>query len=209
MTASTNISFENKGAAYTLGNQGDKLIFVLHGYGQLAKYFIQKFDKIVELGYNVVAPEGLHRFYLKGNSGRVGASWMTKENRELDIANYISYLNEVYRQVKKQKKWNKIVVLGFSQGVATAFRWVADGQIKPNQLLICSGMIPPDVNLEENSAVFDSIDMTYFTGKQDPFRTEEAVVSFQARLKSFNHPIEVIEFDGVHEVNVDEVLKFL
>ena len=184
----------------------DKLIYVLHGYGQLAKYFIQKFKVLVEQGYTVIAPEGLHRFYLQGTNGRVGASWMTKENRELDIENYLTYLNTLHQEIAKEKDWKKVNVLGFSQGVATAFRWIADGQIKPNQFLLCSGMIPPDVNLEESNTVFGNIKMTYFSGTNDPFKTEEAVTHFQQRLNKLPFPIKMVEFEGVHEVNVEAVL---
>ena len=49
-------------------------------------------DSAEELGYTIIAPQGLHKFYLEGTSGRVGASWMTKENREDDIKNYLVYL---------------------------------------------------------------------------------------------------------------------
>jgi predicted esterase len=203
------IPFQHKASYYSIGQENKKLIFVLHGYGQLARYFISQFEPLTEEEFCVVAPEGLHRFYLHGNNGRVGASWMTKENRELDIENYITYLNELYASLVKDKIWDRIIVLGFSQGVATAFRWVANGKIKPNELLLCSGMIPPDVNLDENNHIFNSIKMTYLTGKQDPYRTEEAVISFQKRLQEISHPIGIVEFEGKHEVSVEEVLKLL
>ena len=48
-----------------------KIIYALHGYGQLSKYFIRKFESISD-DYLIVAPEGMHRFYKNGNSGRVG-----------------------------------------------------------------------------------------------------------------------------------------
>lgn len=199
--------FENKASVYRLdAESSDKLVYVLHGYGQLAKYFIQKFKPLVERGFTVIAPEGLHRFYLQGTSGRVGASWMTKENRELDIENYLTYLNTLHKEIAKEKDWNSIIVLGFSQGVATAFRWIADGKIIPNQFLLCSGMIPPDVNLEESSSVFDNIKMTYFSGTNDTYKTEEAVTHFQQRLSQLPFPIKMVEFEGVHEVNVEAVL---
>ena len=55
------------------------VLYVLHGYGQLPAFFIRKFQAQVNAGWRVVAPEGAHRFYLKGTDGRVGASWMTRE----------------------------------------------------------------------------------------------------------------------------------
>lgn len=190
-------------------DKSDKLIYVLHGYGQLAKFFIQKFKPLQELGFKIVAPEGLHRFYLEGTNGRVGASWMTKENRELDIHNYISMLNNLHTKLKKEKEWKAIHVLGFSQGVATAFRWIADEKIKPSHFLMCSGMIPSDVHLQGENSIFKAIKSTYFSGTNDIYKTEEAVLAFQQKLKESNLDITMVEFDGGHEVNLEAVLKVL
>jgi len=200
-------SFKNEASVYRIDAENSyKLIYVLHGYGQLAKFFLRKFEPLTTKGFTVIAPEGLHRFYLQGTSGRVGASWMTKENRELDIENYLTYLNTLHQEIANEKEWTQVIVLGFSQGVATAFRWIADGQVKPNQFLLCSGMIPPDVNLEEANSKFSKIQMIYFTGTNDPYKTEEAVTHFQERLSQLPFPIKMVEFEGVHEVNVEAVL---
>ncbi|MBK6951958.1 MAG: hypothetical protein IPH24_07885 [Crocinitomicaceae bacterium] len=90
----------NTARYFSHGNpQAKNLVVVLHGYGQLASYFIQKFEFLDPENYYVIAPEGLHRFYLNGTSGRVGASWMTKENREDDITNYLLYLNALLEKI--------------------------------------------------------------------------------------------------------------
>ena len=89
----------SKTAKYTTYGNPDKasiIIFALHGYGQLVQFFIRKFQVLDAEQYFVVAPEGLHRFYLKGSSGRVGASWMTKEERQSDIEDYINYLDDLF-----------------------------------------------------------------------------------------------------------------
>ena len=79
-----NIKVEKTATYYSSGNikTAKTIWFVLHGYGMLAEYFIKKFDSIVNNDNCVIAPEGLSKFYTKGFYGRVGASWMTKENRE-------------------------------------------------------------------------------------------------------------------------------
>ena len=100
--------------------------FVLHGYGQAAEYFIRHFSDL-DLGMNVViAPEGLSRFYVNGLTGRVGASWMTKEDREDEIKDQCEYLNAVAMDagIDLQNPKQKIVLLGFSQGTATTVRWL-------------------------------------------------------------------------------------
>ena len=58
---------------YTCGDisKATRLLVVLHGYGQSAFFFLKKFEFLVAKGYFIVAPEGMHRFYLEGTSGRV------------------------------------------------------------------------------------------------------------------------------------------
>ena len=74
----------------------NSVMFAIHGYREMVPYFIKKFQSLADQGVMVVAPEGLHRFYIEGYSGRVGASWMTKEDRESDIIDYVDYLNQLY-----------------------------------------------------------------------------------------------------------------
>src|SRR5690349_9000283 len=99
------ISFEFRARYFKLGEistQTKQVWFVLHGYGQLAQYFIKKFSILQDHNICVIAPEGLSHFYLENfqagsgrKNDRVGATWMTRENRMMDIENYVQYLNSV------------------------------------------------------------------------------------------------------------------
>ena len=70
--------------------------FVLHGYGQLAKKFIEPFEELSNDETVIIAPEALSRFYLNGGNGNIGANWMTKEDRDNEINDYVNYLDELY-----------------------------------------------------------------------------------------------------------------
>jgi len=201
------ITYNQQATYYREGN-GSKLLYVLHGYGQLAKFFIRKFKKLGE-EYTIIAPEGQHYFYLEGTSGRVGASWMTKENRAQDIKNHIAYLDAIHAELSKEYDWEEISILGFSQGVATAFRWLAESDIKPSKFLICSGIVPPDVDLNIKKDIFDPIKMTYFSGVNDPYRTEASVKEFYDNVASSKLDMELVNFDGVHEVFMEGVMERL
>ena len=201
------ISYQQKATYYREGN-GKKLLYVLHGYGQLAKFFIRKFKDLGDQ-YTIIAPEGQHYFYLRGTSGRVGACWMTKENREQDIENYINYLNAVHAEISSEHDWQEVSILGFSQGVATAFRWLAEGNLTPEQFLICSGLVPPDVDLQIKKDIFDPIKMTYFSGVNDTYRTEDSVKEFYDAVASSKLDMELVNFDGVHRVFVEGVVERL
>ena len=78
---------------YTLGelNQNTKDVWIfIHGHRDLAGKFIMKFAELAEQGSFLIAPEGLMRLYIKGDFGDVGASWMTKEDRDADIKDYVN-----------------------------------------------------------------------------------------------------------------------
>jgi len=137
---------------YSLGNisTAKTLWFVLHGYGYNANYFIHKFDGIADEENFVVAPEGLSKFYVSGVSGRVGASWMTKENREDEIQDYLNYLNSLYETLLSQIDLIevKVNVIGFSQGGATAARWVSDNKIKCANFILWASVFLDDMEFE-------------------------------------------------------------
>jgi len=214
MASQIDISFQHHARYFVEGNQDTpkQVWFVLHGYGQLAEYFIRKFYPLVD-GRNslVVAPEGLSRFYLEGFSGRVGATWMTKEDRLRDIENYISYLNQVYNQVinKLGTKDVEITVLGFSQGAATATRWVLDQKIHFDQLVLWAGVFPDDMDLESGNHLLGNKKVRFVFGTKDPFLTEERIQSFKNMISKTLISPEILTFDGEHEIDQETLVKLV
>lgn len=193
---------------FTLGNPetAKKLLFVLHGYGQLPEYFIQKF-KSFENEYFIVAPEGMHRFYLKGSWGRVGASWMTKEERTTDITDTINYLNSLYQQVAEQFEIHQISILGFSQGAATAARWFYLNPKLANELIIWASVFPPDLEISaEINPSFNSPNK-FVIGNQDEYFNAEQ----QNELIEFykTNDFEVFQFEGKHDIDVSTLTRVL
>lgn len=147
-------------------DQAKIIVFALHGYGQLAPYFIRKFEGLDEK-IAVITPEGLHRFYLSGSSGRVGASWMTKEDRENDIQDNLNYLNALYTHLCINKEKSTIVLLGFSQGGATAARWFAESPQLFHNLIMWASIFPPDISFP---LVFtETQDHFFVVGDQDEY----------------------------------------
>lgn len=210
-----------KTARYSLSGpqpgQGKGLLFALHGYGQLAPYFIRKLAAVAAEGWSVVAPEGNHRFYLKGNSGRVGASWMTAEDRLSDIDDLIGMLDLVYDEIlasaqETAKTKLPIVVLGFSQGVPAALRWAAMGRAKFDRIIAHSGSFPTD--LPEGSAPpsgWPPVDM--LLGTEDPYiksiGAEKATDIANASAARHGIPCEVHTFNGAHHIHPPSVLDRL
>ncbi|MEK6782466.1 MAG: alpha/beta hydrolase [Bacteroidota bacterium] len=207
------LRFDYKARYYRLGELNAntrQLWFVVHGYGQLAQFFIQKFKVLEEAGICVVAPEGLSRFYIDGNGGRVGASWMTKENRLMDIENYIEYLNEVYKkETAHVVSLPPVTLLGFSQGTATVSRWLLKGGLKVNRLILWAGLFPPDLDFEKGSEILKDIEVTEVYGKRDPFVSLASLQHLNELNEKLNLQPTIMEFDGKHELNDDILLRFL
>ena len=149
---------------FTVGGGADPLPeawIVLHGLGQLASAFITYFESIATPERLFVAPEGLNRYYVApGASGgtrdaKVGATWMTREDRENEIADYVDFLDAVH--ARSAATAARVTVLGFSQGVATACRWVAMGKSRVDRLVSWAGQIPPDVDAASLSRLREGV----------------------------------------------------
>ena len=175
-----------------------KLLIVLHGYGQLPRYFIRKFESLVAEGYFILAPEGMHRFYLEGTSGRVGASWMTREARLDDISDNIQYLDFVASKIIQQGKFENKVLLGFSQGGATAARWDNLGSSRFDVCILWGSIMPEDI--EVSPIKTEGTNYHFVVGKQDPyFQGDSSVnktIEAQQQLGLKTHV-----FDGGHDID--------
>ena len=99
------ISISKTGKYSQIGKSSKKINnvwIVLHGYGMLSEYFVKKFECIIDETTLVIAPEATNRFYLANNYTRVGASWMTKLDREQEISDNILFLDKLFSIIKKE-----------------------------------------------------------------------------------------------------------
>lgn len=191
---------------FVIGQPGENIAtvwFVCHGYGQPADLFIKSFSALENKNTLIIAPEGLHRFYWEKFSGRVVASWMTKEDREDDINDYVNYLDKVYEEVMRpfQGKSVKVIGLGFSQGTSTICRWIANKRSTVNSLILWAGSLPQD--MEFSKEVFGHLKIHYVAGDKDPFIGETQLKQVKEYLAKEQKDFEIIQFDGKHEI--DEV----
>lgn len=206
------VSFPSKGRFSLLGDLNlttQSILFVFHGQGQLANFFIKKFESLRSLGITVIAPEGLHNYYLAGFKGRVGSSWMTSENRSMAIENYLSYLNALFQQVESQISLEaKYSVLGFSQGAATASRWIEQSHFDFAQFILWGGTLPPDLNKELIHNRMKQKQLMQVFGKQDPYISSENRLEIKMLAKSYNIASKYKLYEGGHDIDT-VVLKDL
>lgn len=193
-----------KARYFTLGKlqqETPAIWLVCHGYGQLAPYFIRHFQPLADAGHFVIAPEGLSRFYLEGFRGRVGASWMTKEDRQSDIDNYVQYLSAVYSAATEGFSTIPLHLLGFSQGVATISRWATLSGISFRQLVLWAGVFPPDLPLDLSAAALANCKVSVVYGTRDPFLEQARIDEQLLLLKNMNLQPEIISYNGKHEIS--------
>lgn len=186
-----------------------ELWVVLHGYGQLAEYFLRYFAPIASADRLIVAPEGLSRFYLDAQHSRVGASWMTREDRRSEIADQATYLDALYDRLLLELDPNVTVhVLGFSQGCATAYRWVEAGHARCHTLTLWGGALPLDSHTAaERRAAFAQKEIVLAVGSTDSITTPERIAQHRAELDAAGVVYEVFHYTGGHTIPEEAIVE--
>jgi len=179
---------------------------LIHGYAHSGAEMISHFETYAKPGRLFVAPEGLSRFYSRGFGGKPVASWMTSEDRLNEINDYVKYLDQVLLEIIPVEFKGEINLLGFSQGVATATRWMNATQFKVSHLYIYAGRIASEL-VEPISPIFSKCHITYITGDKDKLISNEdqaAVLNLMKRLNA-----RIIHFDGGHEIVPEALNQFI
>ena len=190
--------------------------FVRHGYGQLAARFLRHFQVLDDGRHLIVAPEALSRFYLDGTTPgshherKVGATWMTREDRLAEINDYVNYLDALSTHIlaRVDRAVVQVHVLGFSQGVATVCRWVAAGRVAVDQLVLWAGWVPPDLDLDESGQAFQKVRLSFVLGARDQYAAPDQVAEQEARLRKHGIPYRLVSFKGGHHLDA-QVLRLL
>lgn len=182
----------------------------LHGYGQTAASFLKPVAPVVPADTLCVAAEGLNRFYREmprpdgSHLQRVGATWMTRENREDDIADTVAWLSRLHTHVLADLPLGAATpfgLLAFSQGVATALRWLAHAQLSPQLLVLWAGGLPHDVDGGVLRTLLRDTRLVVVTGLRDPFVTDARVAEMRQTLAEWKLEAEWKTFDGEHHLD--------
>lgn len=191
-----------------------ELWVVLHGYGQLAAEFLAGFDAIDDGTRLIIAPEALSRFYdarsamEKHAEATVGASWMTREARDEEIADQLHWLQQAhdhYRALVGPAA--PLTVLGFSQGTAAASRWVANGAVAPVHLISWGASLAPELPLGVDSPL-GRTRCTIVIGTRDRFVPVERLTAERDRLVAAGYRGAFEQFEGGHRLD-DAMLRRL
>ncbi|NBC86264.1 MAG: esterase [Bacteroidetes bacterium] len=179
-------------------------IYVLHGYGQTADDFIRPFDAVASGDRCIIAPEALSRFYTDdmGEHREVGASWMTRRDRDHEISDYVRYLDDVASSLSEDGAAPASrTVLGFSQGTATASRWALLGTTDVDRLILWAGAPAQDHDLASHADALGNLSLTLVAGTDDPFITAERLEAVEGWLQNHDIPADLHRFDGGHRLH--------
>lgn len=179
-----------------LDPRSGRVLVACHGYAQNAEIMLDDARKIpgVREGWRVVSVQGLHRFYSRADQ-TVVASWMTRQDRELAIADNVAYVDRAVEAAGGGEA-RLIVFLGFSQGAAMAYRAALRGKYPPAGVISLGGDIPPDVQ-SESSRGWPPVLLG--AGTRDVWYTPERASGDQQFLAARGISHGIVRFDGGHE----------
>ncbi len=165
----------------------ERLLLGFHGYAQTAEKSLADLELIPGASdWTIVAIQALSRFYL-GRTPETVASWMTSQDRELVIADNINYVRSVVARLPPAEI---IVVAGFSQGAAMAYRAAAHLD-RVVGIIALGADVPRDVTGPLPPLLIGR-------GERDQWYGEE---KFKKDLKSLEGRavVRTVVFDGLHE----------
>lgn len=183
------------------------LWIVCHGFGQLARDFIPAFEPIAVQGRAIVAPEALSRFYKSQGTVHtpatpVGATWMTSEDREHEIEDYVAYLDTLLSDLRgRMSPHGTVTVLGFSQGAATVSRWVARRRPVISRLILWGGLLPPELKDTARVGGLTSQPLAFVVGNTDRYFKPELVKSEFEQFEGLGIRASLSEFEGGHIID--------
>jgi predicted esterase len=173
----------------------------------LAKGMLHWFRAAERSHRRLIAPEALSRFYQQsGNTRVVGASWMTREDRDHEIIDQHGYLDQVYdAHLADVPHWQ---VHAFSQGVPTAFRWLLSRPRRPGVLVCWGSHAPIDIDLGQLKEALAGWQVHYVVGDRDRYVEPASISADAARLRAAGIAVELHRFNGGHRID-DGVLAEL
>jgi predicted esterase len=165
-----------------------------HGYMENAAIQMQRLAEIPGSdAWTLVSIQALHRFY-RGRSQEVVAGWMTREDREDAIADNIAYVDHALAAAAPGAE--PVVYIGFSQGVAMAFRAAVRGARRAAGVIAVGGDVPPEL-LADSSTIFPRL--LLIRGQRDEWYTEDKLAADVAAFERRGVGFEVDVPDAGHE----------
>lgn len=210
MSIQKEVSYKATNTYCTLNSLTEKtknVWIVFHGMGYLSKYFINYFSELNTEENYIIAPQAPSKYYQDKAFKHVGASWLTRENTVAETQNILNYVDAVFEKEIFGTLPN-LIVLGYSQGVSIATRWVARRKIQCEKLILHSGGIPKELQPSDFEFLNPSAEVIYIYGDKDQYINEARKTEEQLKgTEIFQNRLDIQVFDGIHEVSREFLLK--
>lgn len=180
------------------------LLVGFHGYAEAAEQQLERLRAIPGADrWLIVSIQGLNRFYQR-RTDEVIAGWMTRQDRELAIADNLAYVAAVIEAVSRE--WpttGTLVYAGFSQGVAMTFRAAAFSSRPVAGVIAVGGDVPPELDAAALARVRTAL---VCRGGRDEWYTPDIFANDLQRLREAGIDVRALDFAGGHEWS-DEVVR--
>ena len=193
------------------------LVVGFHGYAEDAEAQLERLTAMPGAeAWTSVAVQGLNRFY-RGRTQETVAGWMTRQDRELAIADNIAYVDRVLDQISRELPDSisqdgrrvPLACIGFSQGVAMAFRAGLRGRLKADALVGVGGDVPPEL-IADASLSFPRV--LLIRGNSDDWYTAAKLANDRSALAQRAVSVQGLTVDARHEWTAeisDLIARFL
>lgn len=166
-----------------------------HGYGETATEMMQAMQRIPgSERWFLCSVQALHPFYRK--TGDVVASWMTSFDRDNAIRDNVRYVRAVVSTLRERHGIARFAYVGFSQGVAMAYRAAALAGHWSHALVALAGDVPDDV-AEKHPPNFPPVLIGRGDGEQ--WYSEDKLAEDLEKLQRMGVESQVARFEGGHE----------
>ena len=210
MAIEKQVSYTNINTYHSLNKFTSKtknVWLVFHGMGYLSKFFIKYFSELDTEENYIIAPQAPSKYYHGKDFKYVGASWLTRENTNLETNNVLTYVDKIFETEKIADAPN-LIILGYSQGVSIATRWLASRKVDCNHLILHSGGIPKELKPADFDYMSPKTKVTYLYGSEDQYINEARKTEEELKGNNlFGKRLQIQVFKGLHEVNLEYLLK--
>jgi predicted esterase len=101
----------------------------------------------------------------------------------------------------------KIILFGFSQGVATVSRWYMMGKVKPHVFIMWAGVFPPDLPMKKEKWIFNDSKNFVVIGEEDEFFPEERRKQIIHEIEQKGIKFDLLTFSGKHVIYPPALLE--
>lgn len=173
-----------------------------HGLGYLARFFKRYFTGLDPLRNAIIILQAPSKYYLGTNFKHVGSSWLTRVDTDQEMQNNLNYIDAV---LKEEHLYNdqRIVLMGYSQGVSIATRFLLHYNSPVKALVMHSGSIPNEFNgLDADKFKELSSRNIHISGTRDEYVTADLIQRENKKIEMlFGTECELHRPDIKHEVD--------